>query len=90
MMLETFSKIILSSPGIVWHETLFPFEILATIHAIFISLCYKNNLKGTKVPWLQGLFAVSVMGLGGSSISNILIGKPPSCLTSNSTITIYW
>ncbi|CAG8551393.1 7289_t:CDS:2 [Funneliformis mosseae] len=87
---ETFSKIILSFPNIVWHENYFPFGILITIHAIFISLRYKNNLKEVQVPWLQGLFAVSVMGVGGSTISNILIGKPPGWLTSNSIITAYW
>ncbi|RIA86562.1 hypothetical protein C1645_829072 [Glomus cerebriforme] len=89
-LLEVFSKILLSSPGLVWNETYFPFEILTTIHAILISRRYKNNLKAAKVPWLQGLFAVSIMGVGGSTISNILIGKPPGWLASNSTMTIYW
>jgi len=87
---EIFSKIILNLPDIVWHEKYFPFGILITIHAIFISFGYKNNLKAAQIPWLQGLFAVSVKGVGGSTISNILIGKPPVWLASNSVITTYW
>ncbi|CAJ0759905.1 19899_t:CDS:2 [Entrophospora sp. SA101] len=66
---ESFSQLINNSPSLVWHETFLPLNILTTLHAIYITLNYKNSLKHSKVPWLQGFFAVIVMSVGGSTSS---------------------
>ncbi|CAJ0632326.1 7761_t:CDS:2 [Entrophospora sp. SA101] len=68
---ESFSQLINNSPSLVWHETFLPLNILTTLHAIYITLNYKNSLKHSKVPWLQGFFAVIVMSVGGSTSSGI-------------------
>nr|CAG8571210.1 6707_t:CDS:2 [Entrophospora candida] len=68
---ESFSQLINNSPSLVWHETFLPLSILTTLHAIYVTLNYKNSLKHSKVPWLQGFFAVIVMSVGGSTSSGI-------------------
>nr|CAG8493720.1 666_t:CDS:2 [Entrophospora candida] len=87
---ESFSQLINNSPSLVWHETFLPLSILTTLHAIYVTLNYKNSLKHSKVPWLQGFFAVIVMSVGGSTSSAILCGEAPKWLSSNVTITTYF
>ncbi|CAG8597969.1 7903_t:CDS:2 [Diversispora eburnea] len=85
----SFSQIILNSPKLVWHEKYVPLKILNTLHALQINLNYKKSLKDSPISWLQGLFAVIVMSVGGSTTSAILCGKAPHWLASNTTITTY-
>ncbi|CAG8558240.1 46336_t:CDS:2 [Gigaspora margarita] len=83
------TQFILSLPSSVWHETLLPFSILVTLHAIYVNLKYKACLKNAQVSWLQGFVSLMIMTVGGSSTSAILTGNAPSWLASNTTMTTY-
>jgi hypothetical protein len=71
---------------------LFPLPILATLHAIKVTLDYRTRLRsmsGRRPPLVQGLFTVFTMALGGSTSAAVLMGLPPSWLSSNATLPTY-
>ncbi|KAI9595792.1 hypothetical protein BDF19DRAFT_422247 [Syncephalis fuscata] len=71
---------------------LLPLPILATLHAIKVTLDYRARLRtmsGPRPPLVQGLFVVMAMALGGSTSAAVLMGLPPSWLSSNTTLPTY-
>ncbi|ODN82246.1 hypothetical protein L202_02531 [Cryptococcus amylolentus CBS 6039] len=73
------------------HPVYFPYLRFGAIHAARVTTVWAAQTKGRKgrVGTLQDLFGYLVMAWGGSTVVSLLLGQPPSWLTSSAPWIIY-
>jgi hypothetical protein len=67
------------------------FDLLTLVHALILCYSIRHKLGGKSFPLppIQAILTVWFMGVGGTSMAYILLGKTPTFLTSNTGILTY-